>query len=281
MRGPGLILTLFTCAFFAQGQAPAPPSAPEPPGIQDNSFLVEEAYNQDPGVVQHIQQFVRDFRTGTWVYSFTQEWPVPSMAHQLSYTLTAARVLRQRGQDVGLGDLELNYRYQLVGNGEAEVAMAPRLSLILPTGNFRRELGFGAVGFQSQVPISLVLSRWFAAHGNVGVTWVPSARDAEGDRARLLAPNLGASLVWLASPTWNLLCETVWARNEAVTGPGRIGKQTLFLVNPGVRVAWNLRGGLQIVGGLSAPLGLGPSRGSRSILLYLSVEHPFRKRTND
>lgn len=30
-------------------------AAAEDPGIADNSFLVEEAYNQPAGVVQHIQ----------------------------------------------------------------------------------------------------------------------------------------------------------------------------------------------------------------------------------
>ena len=42
--------------------------APTPtPGIQDNSFLVEEAYNQNFGVVQHISSFTRSFeaKTGT------------------------------------------------------------------------------------------------------------------------------------------------------------------------------------------------------------------------
>src|SRR5205807_6402543 len=60
--------------------------------IQDNSFLIEEAYNQDPGVVQHIQTFSRATRGGDWLYTFTQEWPVPGITHQLSYTLPLARV---------------------------------------------------------------------------------------------------------------------------------------------------------------------------------------------
>ena len=32
---------------------------PPTPPIADNSFLIEEAYNQDPGVVQHISTFSR------------------------------------------------------------------------------------------------------------------------------------------------------------------------------------------------------------------------------
>ena len=60
------LLTLLT-AGTAGAQAPAP--------IQDNSFLVEEAYNQERGVVQHINTFARA-RGGGWEYGFTQEWPV-------------------------------------------------------------------------------------------------------------------------------------------------------------------------------------------------------------
>jgi hypothetical protein len=40
----------------------------------------------------------------------------------------------------------------------------------------------------------------------------------------------------------------------------------------------DLSGGLQVVGGLAAPLGLGPSRGSRAVLGYLSLELPFVRR---
>src|SRR6266571_6660688 len=55
-------------------------------GIQDNSFLVEEAYNQEFGVVQHIQSFQRLWNREDWAYTFTQEWPVDaSPKHQLSY----------------------------------------------------------------------------------------------------------------------------------------------------------------------------------------------------
>lgn len=44
--------------------------------IQDNSFLIEEAYNQEPGVVQHIQLFQYLKKSKEWLYTFTQEWPV-------------------------------------------------------------------------------------------------------------------------------------------------------------------------------------------------------------
>jgi hypothetical protein len=48
-----------------------PPSAPDTKPIQDNSFLIEEAYNQERGVVQHINTFQR-VHSGDWVYTFTR-----------------------------------------------------------------------------------------------------------------------------------------------------------------------------------------------------------------
>jgi hypothetical protein len=110
--------------------APAASLADESP-IQDNSFLVEEAYNQEEGVVQHINTFQRTRGTGEWIYTFTQEWPVGGITHQLSYTVP---ILRPEGSRSGVGDIALNYRYQLFGDGEARVAMAPRFSVIVPSG---------------------------------------------------------------------------------------------------------------------------------------------------
>src|SRR5512143_1899109 len=87
--------------------------APADPGIQDNSFLVEEAYNQEPGVVQHISTFLRDRQTGDWIYTFTQEWPVGGLAHQLSLTVPVQRLASSPdGGRRGFGDVALNYRYQ-------------------------------------------------------------------------------------------------------------------------------------------------------------------------
>ena len=108
------------------------------PGIQDNSFLVEEAYNQEFGVVQHISSFSYLADSKDWVYSFTQEWPAPGIRHQFSYTLTALRPGSFSSQGPGFGDVVFNYRYQLLGTGDTRVAMAPRFSLIFPTGDSNR-----------------------------------------------------------------------------------------------------------------------------------------------
>jgi len=261
---------------ISPAQAPPPPSAA--PGISDNSFLIEEAYNQEWGVVQHISGFVRGWDSGDWLYTFTQEWPVPGQRHQLSFTLPVLRVTLDEGAATGIGDVALNYRLQVAGMGEdPRVAFAPRLSVLLPTGSDARGLGAGGAAVQLNLPLSVTLGPWFVTHWNAGVTYAPSARDRAGEDAPTTAWNLGQSVIWLAHPRFNVLVETVFVRARIVEGPGTTRRSDAFLVNPGIRWAWNFRNGLQIVPGLSVPIGLGPSRGDNALFLYLSFEHPFRR----
>lgn len=86
MRMPVLFLGLLTAAALPlSAQSVDSAKASSDPVIQDNSFLVEEAYNQEAGIVQHIQTFQIQRGTSDFDYSFTQEWPVTSIKHQLSY----------------------------------------------------------------------------------------------------------------------------------------------------------------------------------------------------
>lgn len=107
------------------------------PPIQDNSFLVEEAYNQEAGIVQHISIFQIARGTSDFDAAFTQEWPVGSIRHQLSYDIPVIRT----GSQTGVGDLGINYRYQLLGDGGAKLAISPRLSVTLPTGDWKNARG--------------------------------------------------------------------------------------------------------------------------------------------
>lgn len=248
--------------------------AEEPPPIQDNSFLLEEAYNQEEGVVQHINTFQR-MRGGERISSFTQEWPVPRQAHQFSYTIPYQRVAVDNNERSGLGDIALNYRYQLGGSGDTRFACTPRLSLLLPTGDDEHDLGAGGVGVQLNVATSTVLSRRLVAHTNLGGTYVPSATNNRGDEASTGALNAGQSFIWSVTPVFNVMLETVWLREETVVGPDRTARENSFFVSPGIRWAHNFVTGLQIVPGIAFPLGLGSSRHERSVLLYLSFEHPM------
>jgi hypothetical protein len=266
---PALAL-LIVAPVFAQAPDAVPP-------IQDNSFLIEEAYNQGAGVVQHISTWEQDRDSHDWTSTFTQEWPFLSPKHQLSYTLewghTAGTI--DRGGDGGLGDLAINYRYQLVGDGDAPVAFSPRLSLLLPTGDVEKGRGAGAAGLQVNLPLSVVVSPRLAAHTNVGFTWTPDAENQFGDKADNFSPQVGQSLIWLVHPRVNLMLEAVYASEESTAFPGHTETTRSFTVSPGIRWSYNLPSGLQIVPGIAVPIGVGPSDGDKAVFLYLSFEHPF------
>jgi hypothetical protein len=262
----GLVGAVCGAALAAEPEPPAP--------IRDNSFLVEEAYNQEPGVIQHIQGLslpCGDCDT-PWLYTFTEEWPMGSQRHQASATLPVAE--RPSG-GAGVEGLALNYRWQAAGLSGGPLAVAPRISLILPALGGDDEVGPDEPVLQVNLPLSLELGRRFVTHGNAGWTWNPRARSELGDEAETFAWNLGASLVWLAAPRFNVLLEAVYVREEEAVGDGRTAHESAFLLNPGVRFAIDRPSGLQIVPGISFPTGVGPSEGETAVLLYLSLEHPL------
>jgi hypothetical protein len=240
--------------------------------IQDNSFLLEEAYNQEAGIVQHISAFQRE-DGGAWGYSFTQEWPLGGIRHQLSYTVP---IQHADGSGTGLGDLGLNYRYQLIGHPEARTVMAPRLTLLLPTGNERDGRGAGGLGLQANLPLTIVPSPVLVFHANAGLTVTPTAGDGLGAQATTLSRNLGASAIWLLRPALNLVVEAVWLSEETVVGESESRREETTLLNPGIRAAFDL-GSLQIVPGVAYTIGLSPDSAEDGVFLYLSFEHPFKR----
>lgn len=219
--------------------------------IADNSFLIEEAYNQEAGVVQHISTFSRAHGGVAWDFGLTQEWPLGSLTHQLSYTLP---LVNPPGAGAGLGDAALGYRYQLLG-GDGPWAVAPRATVLLPTGSEARGRGAGDPGLQMNLPVSWVVGPGVVTHWNAGVTVVGSAADV----------NLGASAIWRVRRQVNLLLEAVWLEPDGV------------YLNPGIRWAHDSPAGLQIVPGVAYTIAVGPDAGPDAVFLYLSLEHPFRR----
>jgi hypothetical protein len=245
--------------------------------IEDNSFLIEEAYNQERGVVQHISAFAHA-EGGDWEYSFTQEWPFLSQHNQVSFTLPLARLSDGLGGTrARLGDIGINYRRQLLGVGGGSVALSPRLSLLLPTGDEKTGHGSGGVGVQANIPLSVLISRRLVTHYNAGFTLIPSARNTAGDKATSFGYHLGASAIILLTPRLNVMVEGVWGSTQQVVGGDLTSVVEEAFLNPGIRYAFNTRGGLQIVPGIAYTIGIGPSGGENGVFLYLSLEHAFSR----
>jgi len=274
-----LLAAALACPFdalLAQGSVPQPPA--DTPKIQDNSFLIEEAYNQEFGVVQHIQAFTRNWQTHEWQYTFTQEWPIDlDPRHQLSYSIPITHSADFPGSGAGIGDIALNYRYQLIGSGKTAVAFAPRVSALLPTGDSTKGRGAGGAGVQFQLPLSVVVNRKLVTHWNAGATITPAAKNANGDKAATHGYNLGQSFIWTLQPRLNLMLETVFFSDENVFTRDDTQRSNSIFMNPGIRWAYNLKSGMQIVPGIGVPVGVGPSTGEAGIFLYFSIEHPYRK----
>lgn len=241
------------------------------PRIEDNSFLIEEAYNQGYGVVQHINTFQRT-KEGNWAYSFTQEWPAPGQKNQLSYTIP---VFRDIGTGTGIGDIALNYRYQALGKDEEPLWFAPRLSVYLPTGDQGKGRGAGSPSVEVMLPVSYALTDVVVTHWNAGAIFTRADNGLGGTRTTR-GLKAGASAIWLVAPTFNLMLESVASRLESIDENGRRVSATSYLISPGMRGALNFASGLQIVPGIAFPIGLGSTRGQRDVFLYLSFEHSFR-----
>lgn len=250
--------------------------------IEDNSFLIEEAYNQEPGVVQHIltAAFNNDSRRRGWTFNFTQEWPVFSQDHQFSYSVPSYHFIDGADRIYGAGDILLNYRYQALYEGEIKPAFAPRFSLILPTGNRDRGTGNGVVGYQWNLPFSKKLAPRFGMHANFGVTYMPDVRARLGgstaplsSRRSLVSYNLGASGIYAILPRFHLMLEWIGEFEESISDAGKARREFQPVISPGFRAAVVNEEKLQVVVGAAAPIGLNRKADNFGALLYLSIEH--------
>jgi hypothetical protein len=250
--------------------------------IEDNSFLIEEAYNQEPNVIQHIFNFVynNDSRRRGWTFAFTQEWPIFSQDHQFSYTIPTYHLIDGADRIYGVGDILLNYRYQALMEDDVKPAFAPRFSLILPTGSRRRGTGNSVLGYQFNLPFSKKLADRFAAHANFGLTYLPHVRallDAGtgqlSPRRSLVSYNVGASGIYALFPRFHLMLEWIGNFEESINDDGRPERAFKPVISPGFRTAVVNEEKLQIVVGAAMPIGLSRKADNYGAFLYFSVEH--------
>jgi hypothetical protein len=248
---------------LAQEKDPRPAA-----GIQDNSFLIEEAYNQEAGVVQHINNLRRQNKD--WFYTFTQEWPIGSQAHQFSYTVPYSWLRTDTGRESGFGDVQFNYRYQLSLETSARPAIAPRFSLIVPTGNDEKGLGVGSYGTQFNLPVSKIVTDRITLHGNAGFTHY---FDVQGQSPTSYL--LGGSAIFAVHRNFNLMLEGLYEWSESVDDVGAIERERSFTLSPGARYALNFDGGTQVVLGAAVPIRFVEDKHEYGVFVYLSFEHGF------
>jgi hypothetical protein len=250
-------------------------SAAEPlaKGIQDNSFLVEEAYNQEPGVVQHILSVPSAFKGGETEISpsFTQEWPVFSQRHQFSYTIPHT-FLENEGSDSGFEDIRLNYRLQVLTESEQIPAFAPRFTLVTPLGDSAKGFGHDTLGYEVNLPFSKIVGNRWTVHGNAGATFFPDVKGAD-----LTNYNLGGSVIYAVTANLNLMLESVAGWEEDIDVARRVDRTMTALVSPGVRYAFNLPNDAQLVVGAAVPIGITPDAPDYGLFFYCSFEHPFTR----
>lgn len=259
MKRPAIALCFLIGATQAYAQSPRESSRPFE--IMDNSFLVEEAFNQEAGVFQNILVVQRP-SAREWAFEFTQEWPLGGALHQLSYTLPLEAVKETTGEGYGVdrGTIALHYRLQALSESSRRPAFSPRISLLIP--NFPDS--DAQVGAEVNLPASKQL-RDFYLHANAGYT-VEGIGSEAGSTGR---PFAAGSLIYRAIPMLHLMLESVLRAEE-------YGSEHSWLLSPGFRAGWNL-GDKQLVFGLAAPVGLLEQDESVSFLLYFSYELPFSR----
>ena len=262
----GLVIGACLWAFWPVYPAAAQTQTPRF-RITDNSFLVEEAFNQEAGIFQNIF-FVSRSRSGQWDGSFTQEWPLGGSRHQLSFTLPFSLAS-------GLGevsDVLLNYRLQVCEEGRWRPAFSPRVSAVFASSPERRSLGPSGTGIQINLPFSKAMGQFYV-HANAGATWIKEPADelAQTGERWMTTPSAAGSLIWAATPMFHLMLEVYGQSAEQTIGP----RKDSVVIVPGFRTGWNF-GERQVVAGFGATLTRGDAR-DNGVLFYLSVEMPYKK----
>ncbi len=266
----------------------------EPKDIRDNAFLVEEAFNQEPGVAQHIFNWVNLWgrapgaQTRDFAWTYTMELPLGSQKHQFSFTTQMLEAFKKPASGAptsqgGVGDTFLNYRYQLLADDEF-LWCAPRFTLIAPTGDKRFGLGTGEVGYQFNLPVSRYGEK-FDFHFNAGVTYIPRVSlplsgGLDSPRQDLRGYNLGASTFWKPKTYLHFFTEVLVLGNEEIDDTGSRNGITQVFVNPGVRYAVCQLDECEWVLGVALPIGLTRDTPDIGVFAYMSVEHNFRKKKN-
>lgn len=249
----GYLLLLISVPLFGQEKM-----------IADNSFLIEEAFNQEAGVVQHIFTGYSPRQSSDFGFSFTQEWPFLSRSHQVSLTFSGDRLTGK----LDFTEMLVNYRYQLTSFEEKGIFVSPRLSLIVPINN-----EFEKIGVQVNLPVSQQISDKFIFHYNLGGSYTSLTHTSS--KSGIHEVFAGISGIWMPVYSTNFMLEVLAVNSESVVDANTIDAENSLTVNPGIRFAIDI-GSLQIVPGISFPFVFSKNSSQLDgVFFYLSFEHPF------
>jgi len=266
----------FFCAVTARAAEPRPID-----GFDDNSFLVNEAYNQDRGEVQHTLNafYSNDFKRRGWSFKFDQEWWLFTEDHQVAFSIPFFHLREEGERQHGVGDIGIEYRYQLTQERPNIPAVAPGFGLILPTGNRHKGTGKGVVGYEWSIAASKKVAARLALHGNFGLTYLPKVRvPLDGDqrlspKRSLVSYDVGASAVFALSSAIHMLLEWVGESEEEINGKGKKERNFKTILSPGIRAAVVNKDDLQTVVGVGIPIGVNRPADNYGVFLYFSIEH--------
>ncbi|MEO7990660.1 MAG: transporter [Chryseolinea sp.] len=257
------------------------------PSIEDNSMLIEEAFNQEAGVIQHISNFI--YNGGDFTFGYTQEIPLADVKHQFSFGFTYASfkkpsdIINSNYVTKGLGDVLLNYRPLLWGKNDWALVI-PRFTIIVPTGNARYGFGQGGWGGQFNLAVTKRLNSKITTNYNAGYTVITKAdhytyaQDGTPELAyekNIGVSNLGGSAIWLVRPKFNLMVEYVVTFGKEMQDDGRLISLNNSVVNPGFRFAIDV-GKIQIVPGFGLPINFTSNHlDGTGAFFYLSIEPAY------
>lgn len=235
--------------------------------IADNSFLVEEAYNQEPGVVQFINVFTKAEEGDDWNYTFINEIPVGDETHQFSYKIPYSNL--EAADEQGVEDIKFNYRRQFFASDK--IVTTGRLSATVASGDYKKGFGTGSMGYEAALITSVSISEKWVQHWNLGAGITPDAKMASGDKADNSKYFWAVSNVYLLSDSLNFMLEFAGSEEEETTGADTASYGASVVMSPSLRYAFNV-GEWQWVPGIAYPMGVTSNAGTNELLVYLSIE---------
>lgn len=246
----------FTCALAAHAEP-----------VEDNSFLVEEAYNQEPGVVQFINVWQKSDKTKDWTYTFINEIPMGSQNHQFSYELPVSHL--DSNDKTQMEDIKFNYRYEFLRNDT--VVTTGRLSVTTASGDYKKGFGSGAMGYEASLISSVKITDKWIQHWNLGAGITPKAKNTSDQSADNSKFFWAVSQVYLFTDSLNFMVELAGNHSQETDGADSASWSQEAVLSPSVRYAIDA-GDWQFVPGLALPYGIGPKAGQNQTLVYLSIE---------